>query len=1479
MSYRSDAASSSSSGDDDVTGLNPFSGDALQDDPRLDPKSDSFDSKFWIRNMKKMMDSDPEHYKPTSLGVAFKDLRAFGKASDADYQATVLNAPFKLLGELWDMVANRNDTSRNFDILKPMDGLFKKGTLTVVLGRPGAGCTTFLKTISAHTHGFSVDKNSIISYDGLTPSQIRNNYRGDVTYSAEADIHFPQLTVGQTLNFASSLRTPQNRPSGISREEYSRCITDVYMAMYGLSHTENTPVGNDFVRGVSGGERKRVSIAEVSLCGSYLQCWDNATRGLDAATALEFVRALKTQAEVMDITSLVAIYQCSQDAYDLFDNCVLLYEGYQIYSGPADKAKDYFVRMGYDCPARQTTADFLTSLTNPAERIIRKGFEDKVPHTAKQFYDFWNGSRERKRLVKEVDEHIDRCQTESVAAEFASAHRARQSNWTRKKSSYTVSYWMQIRALLHRNWLRTKSSPGVLITMVVSNMIVGLIISSLFYNQRPNTSSFYTRGAAMFMAVLFNCFASLLEIMSIFEARPLIEKHKQYALYHPSAEALASIISELPTKVAISVVFNLVFYFMINFRREAGAFFFYLLMCLFGTIAMSHLFRTVGSFYHSLPAAMTPATFLLLVLSIYTGFAIPIGDMRPWFRWLGYINPVSYVFEALMANEFHNREFPCTDFIPSGPEYVNNTGLNRVCSVIGSVAGQTTVNGDDYIAYNYGYYWSHRWRNFGIVCAFIVGFLFIYLFACEINSGSLQRGEVALFPRSKLGRIRKQKKKAALQAADIEAGGAAAAEGALAVSQEIQHEDLSKMHASTEIFHWRDVCYDIEIGSEKRRILNNVDGWIKPGTLTALMGASGAGKTTLLDVLASRVTMGTIYGHIFVNGQLRDTSFQRSTGYAQQQDLHLQTSTVREALRFSAYLRQPASVPKKEKNDYVETVINILEMEAYADAVVGVAGEGLNVEQRKRLTIGVELAAKPKLLLFLDEPTSGLDSQTAWSVCQLMRKLADHGQAILCTIHQPSALLFQEFDRLLFLAKGGRTVYFGDIGKNASKLIKYFESNGAPKCPADANPAEWMLEVIGAAPGSHADQDYHEVWRNSKQYRRVQRELGKMETELSLLPRDSTSEARHEFAAGYFYQYLQVTKRVFSSFYRNPTYIWSKIILIIACSLFNGFTFYQAGTSRQGLQNQMLSTFMYMTLINAFVQQMLPYFIYHRSIYEARERYSKTYSWQAWVLAQITAEIPWNVLTGTLAFFCWVYPVGFINNMEPTNSITQRSALIWLLSISYYTWVGTFGQLCAVAFDSAEIGASVESLFFTLAINFCGILLYPTGFWIWMTRVSPMSYMGQALMATALGDTAVVCKESELVEFSPPQNETCGSYMSSYINATGGYLTNPEVTNSTCKFCTYSETNTFLKSIHSDFDLRWQNWGIFLCYIAINIFFIIFFYWLARVPKGKRQVDEQPPPEVTIAANPQVAAGPTIADDEAELEEVKTPKKTKKSRS
>ncbi len=154
----------------------------------------------------------------------------------------------------------------------------------------------------------------------------------------------------------------------------------------------------------------------------------------------------------------------------------------------------------------------------------------------------------------------------------------------------------------------------------------------------------------------------------------------------------------------------------------------------------------------------------------------------------------------------------------------------------------------------------------------------------------------------------------------------------------------------------------------------------------------------MLDVLAKRKNIGTISGDVLVDGVAPGTAFQRGTSYAEQQDVHEATQTVREALRFSADLRQPYEVSQEEKYNYVEEVISLLEMEEIADAIIGDPESGLAVEQRKRVTIGVELAAKPELLLFLDEPTSGLDSQSAFNIVRFLKKLAAAGQCILCTI-------------------------------------------------------------------------------------------------------------------------------------------------------------------------------------------------------------------------------------------------------------------------------------------------------------------------------------------------------------------------------------------------------------------------------------------------------------------------------------------------
>ncbi|KAF2087078.1 ATP-binding cassette transporter ABC1 [Saccharata proteae CBS 121410] len=1381
--------------------------------PALDPNSKEFDIYKWLRMF--MRSLDEEDIKIKRAGVLFRDLNVSGSGSALNLQKNVgslLLAPLRP-GDFFSFHKNEKK------ILHDFNGLMKSGELLIVLGRPGSGCSTLLKSMCGELHGLDLDEKSTIHYNGIPQKKMLKEFKGEVVYNQEVDKHFPHLTVGETLEFAASVRTPSNRIKGIGRKQFAQHVTKVVMATFGLSHTYNTKVGNDFVRGVSGGERKRVSIAEMALSAAPLAAWDNSTRGLDAATALQFVKSLRLSSDLGGSAHAVAIYQASQAIYDVFDKAVVLYEGRQIYFGPTSRAKAYFEEMGWYCPPRQTTGDFLTSVTNPSERKPREGMERQIPRTPEDFEKYWRNSADFKALQQELDDHEAEFPVGGeIVSQFQENKRAQQAQHTRPKSPYMISIPMQVSLCTKRAYQRIWNDKSSTATTVVGQIIMALIIGSLFYGTPNATQGFYSKDATLFFAILLNALIAISEINALYAQRPIVEKHASYAFYHPFTEAVAGIVSDVPVKFLLAVCFNIILYFLANLHRSAGQFFLYFLVVFISMFVMSAIFRTMAALTKTVSQAMALAGVLVLAIVVYTGFVLPVSYMHSWFKWIHYLNPIYYAFEILMANEFHGHEYTCSEFIPA---YTPMIGESWVCSVTGARAGEYRITGDQYIAAAYDYYWSHVWRNFGILCAFLIGFMAIYFLATELNSSTSSQAEVLVFRRGFVPDYMKEGAKGKANDEEMMAPEAAAKEGA-------QNDDVNMIPAQKDVFTWRDVTYDIQIKGEPRRLLDHVSGWVKPGTLTALMGVSGAGKTTLLDVLAQRTSMGVITGDMLVNGKPLDSSFQRKTGYVQQQDLHLETATVRESLRFSAELRQPKSVSKKEKYDYVEDVIKMLNMEDFAEAVVGVPGQGLNVEQRKLLTIGVELAAKPKLLLFLDEPTSGLDSQSSWAICAFLRKLADAGQAVLCTIHQPSAILFQEFDRLLFLAKGGRTVYFGNIGKNSRTLLDYFESHGARKCDDEENPAEYMLEIVGAGPGVKNVQDWHEVWKSADESKAVQEELDRIHSEKQNEPQDGQDEARShsEFAMPFWSQLYIVSYRVFQQYWRMPEYVFAKFALGIASGLFIGFSFWNSDTSRQGIQNVIFSVFMVSTIFSTMTQQIMPLFITQRSLYEVRERPSKAYSWKAFLIANITVEIPYQIVTGILVYACYYYAVNGIQSSE-------RQGLVLLFVIQFFIFASSFSHMLIAALPDSETAGAIATLLFSMMLAFNGVMQPPDalpGFWIFMYRVSPFTYWVAGIAATELHAKPVNCSENEVSIFNPPPGQTCGQYISAYLTQAPGQLQNPLAT-ADCRYCSLSTADQYLAGTNIYWSERWRNFGIVWAYIVFNIFMATVLYYMFRVRK------------------------------------------------
>ncbi|RMJ07071.1 hypothetical protein CDV36_013327 [Fusarium kuroshium] len=567
----------------------------------------------------------------------------------------------------------------------------------------------------------------------------------------------------------------------------------------------------------------------------------------------------------------MAIYQASQAIYDLFDKAVVLYEGRQIYFGPASDAKDYFERMGWLCPQRQTTGDFLTSVTNPQERQIRPGMENRVPRTPEEFETYWLNSPEYRALKEQIELYQQEFPIDARSGaiqEFREQKNSRQAKHVRPKSPYIISLATQIRLTTKRSYQRIWNDLSATATSVATNVIMALIIGSVFYNSPNATAGFYSKGAVLFMAILMNALTAISEINNLYEQRPIVEKHASYAFYHPAAEAISGIVADIPIKFITGTVFNIILYFMAGLRREAGQFFLYFLITYLCTFVMSAIFRTLAAITKTVSQAMLLAGVMVLALVIYTGFMIRVPQMHDWFSWIRWINPIFYGFEILIANEFHGQNFTCSSIIPA---YTPLSGDSWICSAVGAVAGEYTVNGDSFIETNYKYYYSHVWRNLGILFAFLIAFMIIYFVATELNSKTASKAEVLVFQRGHVP-------------AHLQGGvDRSSINEELAVSRGSDAGTLPAMEPQTDIFTWKDLVYDIEIKGEPRRLLDNVTGWVKPGTLTALMGVSGAGKTTLLDVLAQRTTMGVITGDLFVNGQPLDASFQRKTGYVQQQ--------------------------------------------------------------------------------------------------------------------------------------------------------------------------------------------------------------------------------------------------------------------------------------------------------------------------------------------------------------------------------------------------------------------------------------------------------------------------------------------------------------------------------------------------------------------------------------------------------------------
>jgi len=565
------------------------------------------------------------------------------------------------------------------------------------------------------------------------------------------------------------------------------------------------------------------------------------------------------------------------------------------------------------------------------------------------------------------------------------------------------------------------------------------------------------------------------------------------------------------------------------------------------------------------------------------------------------------------------------------------------------------------------------------------------------------------------------------------------------------------------LIQWKDICYEVPKEQkgccskgevELKRILNNVSGWVAPGEMLAILGPSGAGKTSFLNILAGRTKKSKnkiINGEIKVNGkQLSSAMFKQITGFVAQEDILMGSMTPKESLRFYCRLSAGEDVSTEAVDAQAEDLLKQMGLTRVQNNFIGFVGagsfksgieRGLSGGERKRVSVCLELMHNPRLL-FLDEPTSGLDSFAAKTVIECIRGLADSGKTVICTIHQPSAELLRLFDKLLILANGN-TCYFGPTKKAPS----HFASLGF-KMPKFTNPADYYLRLVQTRPSElkELEDDIEEGINHDSEAQQLQNLIGgykesKYAQEASappLVPDDPSlakGQKANEFKAGYWLQYVALSKRSVKHVLREPMIFKARLFQTLFMAVFGGLIFLRLNSTLTDASDRLSGSFFVMvnTMFGGLSspQNVFPP---ERSVF-FRERGAHMYSPFIYFMAKMTSEFPINFFIPIIySAICW-WMINFNDSFDRFVLFT----IIMIIITNVGFGIGMFLNL--VVLDPSLVSRLQPLIMIPLMI-FAGFFINSSSVpvWlIWIEYISPVKYAFRAMMNVIFPGITITC--------------------------------------------------------------------------------------------------------------------------------------------
>ncbi|KAJ2450336.1 hypothetical protein EV183_004358 [Coemansia sp. RSA 2336] len=542
----------------------------------------------------------------------------------------------------WDKLTYEVDsktekTSSTRTILNEISGQVRGGEMVAIIGSSGAGKTTLLNALSGRIVGGRLS-GQVLFYGG---PRYPGSYKRLTAYVQQDDIMHSMLTVKETLTYAAKLRLSNTQYSSEQKTERVQSI----IKQLRLSAIQESRIGDAKVRGVSGGERKRVSIGAELLTDPDMLFLDEPTSGLDSNSSQLVVELVKQVAQERQIGAMMTIHQPSARIFNTFDKVILLSQGRVVYFGPTSAAIGYFADIGYQCPVHENPADYfidLMTLDFRTDELLAES-RARVAALAQSFAQYRTKNLSLANSVVENKPDIAVSSLESLVS-------------VDPRNSWIFEY----QTLAHRDWTNLTRNAMFLISQAFQSLVTALIVGFMFFYLKHDAISIQNRLGVLFVVVLNSTFPVVMPSMQAYlQERDIMLRERSSAVYRVTTFFVSKATTFIPLALLNGVVFVVGVYFISHLQFNVGKFFITLGVYSCSNIVSIAFMLLIGSAVGNVDVAFVIGPAILTLQLLFGGLLANPSTITPVLRWLRWINPVSYAYAALIQNEFRGMEFEC----------------------------------------------------------------------------------------------------------------------------------------------------------------------------------------------------------------------------------------------------------------------------------------------------------------------------------------------------------------------------------------------------------------------------------------------------------------------------------------------------------------------------------------------------------------------------------------------------------------------------------------------------------------------------------------------------------------------------------------------------------------------------------------------------------------------------------------------------